>query len=170
MAEAGSRFVGALYAGLALTSRGPKVLEFNARFGDPETQALVPRLQSDLVEVCLACAQGELEGTKLEWSPQACVSVVLASEGYPGEHQTGVVIRGIEEVEAMEGVTVFHAGTTRSNGEFVTSGGRVLAVSALGGSFRSARARAYDAVARIDFEGRHARSDIALRAERTEGS
>jgi len=170
MAEAGARFVGALYAGLALTSRGPKVLEFNARFGDPETQALVPRLQSDLVEVCLACAQGELEGTKLEWSPQACVSVVLASEGYPGEHQTGVVIRGIEEVEAMEGVTVFHAGTTRSNGEFVTSGGRVLAVSALGGSFRSARARAYDAVARIDFEGRHARSDIALRAERTEGS
>jgi phosphoribosylamine--glycine ligase len=167
-AAAGAPFVGALYAGLVLSSKGPRVLEFNARFGDPETQALLPRLRSDLGEVCLACAERELEGTKLDWSPQVCVSVVLASAGYPGEHKTDLPIKGVEEAEAIEGITVFHAGTARANHDLVTAGGRVLAVSALGGGFRAARARAYDAVARIDFEGKHARSDIALRAETTE--
>ena len=168
-ARAGAPFVGALYAGLALTTRGPRVLEFNARFGDPETQALIPRLDSDLGELCLAAASGDLEGMKLEWSPRACVSVVLASRGYPGRHRTGLEISGVGEVQALEGVNVFHAGTELDEERLVTAGGRVLAVSALGDGFGAARRLAYEAASRIDFEGKHMRSDIALRAERSEG-
>ena len=164
-AAAGEPFSGALYAGLALTSKGPKVVEFNVRFGDPETQALIPRLRSDFGELCLACASGDLSGTKLEWSPEACVSVVLASRGYPGDHQTGVEIRGLDAAAERPGVSVFHAGTAADDGRVVTAGGRVLAVSALGGTFAEARARAYDAARLIEFEGVHARTDIALRAE-----
>ncbi len=163
-AEAGAPFVGALYAGLALTSRGPRVVEFNARFGDPETQALLPRLRSDFGEVLLATATGELAGSRLEWSPQTCVSVVLASGGYPGSYEVGAEIHGLDEVEGMDDVMVFHAGTARDGQRLVTSGGRVLAVSALGDDFVAARERAYEATHGITFDGMHQRFDIGLRA------
>ena len=162
--EMGSPFVGALYAGLALTSKGPRVIEFNARFGDPETQALVPRLASDLGEVCLAAASGDLAGAGLQWRSEACVSVVLASAGYPGSYPTGVVIEGVEAAASRDDVHVFHAGTTTADGALRTAGGRVLAVSALGDSFASARERAYDAATQISFDGKHLRGDIAARA------
>ena len=168
-AAAGAPFVGALYAGVALTARGPKVIEFNARFGDPETQALLPRLESDLGDICLAAAEGELEGTKLQWSPDACVAVVLASAGYPGPHATGFPISGIEDARAS-GAEVFHAGTALRDGSLVTAGGRVLAVAARGRSFRAARALAYDAAAMIDFQGKHLRADIGERAVAAEGA
>jgi phosphoribosylamine--glycine ligase len=163
-AERGAPFVGALYAGLALTSRGPKVVEFNARFGDPETQALLPRMGSDLGEVALACARGELEGTKLEWRPEACVSVVLAANGYPGSYPSGERIEGLEIAEGMDNVAVFHAGTRSEGDAVVTAGGRVLAVSALGTTFKDARARAYEAAGAISFSSKYLRSDIAQRA------
>jgi phosphoribosylamine--glycine ligase len=163
---AGAPFVGAIYAGLALTSRGPRVIEFNARFGDPETQALLPRLRSDLGELFVAAADHELAGVRLEWDPRPCVSVVLASGGYPGPHETGFEIQGLDAAEAAGDVWVFHAGTAESGSRLVTSGGRVLAVSALGDDFASARERAYDAASKITFEGMHMRTDIAQRATR----
>ena len=165
----GAPFVGALYAGLALTSKGPKVVEFNARFGDPETQALLPRLASDFGEVALASARGELQGTKLEWKPEVCVSVVLASKGYPGSYPSGEPIDGLDEAARMEDVTLFHAGTGAEGGRMVTAGGRVLAVSALGPTFGKARERAYEAAGRISFPSKYLRGDIAERAEITEG-
>jgi phosphoribosylamine--glycine ligase len=168
--EVGAPFVGALYAGLALTSKGPKVVEFNARFGDPETQALLPRLNSDLGEVMLACARGDLDGAELDWDERACVSVVLASRGYPGSHGTGFLITGEDAAEALGDVFVFHAGTAVRDGSLITNGGRVLAVSALGDGYAAARARAYEAAALIKFEGKHMRTDIAARAERSEGN
>ncbi|MDQ3987289.1 MAG: phosphoribosylamine--glycine ligase [Actinomycetota bacterium] len=168
LADSGSPFVGALYAGLVLTADGPRVLEFNARFGDPETQALVPRLRSDFAEVCMGAARRELEGAKLDWSPERCVCVVLASSGYPASYDTGIPISGIDEAEAMEEVNVFHAGTAESNGGLVTAGGRVLAVSATAPTFERARLRAYAAADVIRFEGKHARTDIGLRAEEME--
>jgi phosphoribosylamine--glycine ligase len=167
-AAAGHPFVGALYAGLALTSKGPKVVEFNVRFGDPETQALIPRLQSDFGELCMASARGELEGMKTDWSPDACVSVVLASGGYPGEHDVGAPITGVEDAADRDGVFIFHAGTKRVDEALVTAGGRVLAVSALGQTFGEARRKAYDAANKIQFEGKHTRTDIALRAEKAD--
>jgi phosphoribosylamine--glycine ligase len=163
-AEAGAPFVGALYAGLALTSRGPRVVEFNARFGDPETQALLPRLQSDFGEVVMATAMGELAGSRLEWSPRPCVSVVLASEGYPGPHDTGFEIDGLDEAGSSDDVVMFHAGTAQRGASVVTAGGRVLAVSALGDDFVAARERAYEATNKITFDGKHQRFDIGLRA------
>ena len=163
-AERGAPFIGALYAGLALTSRGPRVIEFNARFGDPETQALIPRLGSDLADVCLAAAEGDLSGVELDWREEACVAVVLASRGYPVKHEVGFPISGLEEAAAREGCFVFHAGTVRRDGELVTSGGRVLAVSALGETFDQARERAYSAADQIEFEREHLRRDIAARA------
>lgn len=166
-AQRGAPFVGALYAGLALTRRGPRVLEFNARFGDPETQALIPRLDTDLAELCAACAAGSIEGHKLTWSSDACVSVVLASGGYPGSHTTGHVISGLDEVDRDPNVQVFHAGTALDGDRLVTAGGRVLAVSALGDDHGQARRRAYEAADRIGFEGKHLRRDIALKAETT---
>lgn len=162
-AATGAPFVGALYAGLALTTDGPKVIEFNARFGDPETQALIPRFRSDLGEVCLAAAKGDLEGVKLDWAPDVCVSVVAASAGYPGPHRTGLAIEGVED--ASRDALVFHAGTARRDGALVTAGGRVLALSALGPTFKVARRRVYDALSKISFPGMHARTDIGLRAE-----
>jgi phosphoribosylamine--glycine ligase len=154
-------FVGALYAGLALTGRGPKVVEFNARFGDPETQALIPRLESDLVEACMACATRSLAGHKLRWSSDVCVSVVLASGGYPGAHTVGHEITGVDVVDDDPHVQVFHAGTRVEANRLVTAGGRVLAVSALGEDYGRARSRAYEAADRITFEGKHLRRDIA---------
>ncbi|HJR45585.1 MAG TPA: phosphoribosylamine--glycine ligase [Actinomycetota bacterium] len=165
----GAPFVGALYAGLALTGKGVKVVEFNARFGDPETQALIPRLDSDLGEVAMAAATGQLAGIALGWSSDVCVSVVLASGGYPGKHRIGLEIDGLDSAAAVDGVVLFHAGTRAESGRIVTSGGRVLAVSATAPTFAEARGRAYDAAGHIDFEGKHTRSDIALRAENLEG-
>jgi phosphoribosylamine--glycine ligase len=169
-ADAGAPFVGALYAGLALTSKGPRVVEFNARFGDPETQALIPRFRSDLAEICLACASGDLAGTKLEWTSESCVSVVMAAGGYPGPHPTGLPIEGLERAASIAGVHLFHAGTALENGKLVTAGGRVLAVSALGRTLTAARTRAYDAVAQISWQDMHFRTDIAARAATIEGS
>jgi phosphoribosylamine--glycine ligase len=168
-ARRGAPFVGALYAGLALTGTGPRVIEFNARFGDPETQALIPRLRSDLGEVCLATASGDLTGVHLDWSDDRCVTLVLASGGYPGPHDTGLPIGGLDEAAAVPGVEVFHAGTARRDGDVVTAGGRVLAVTATAPTFREARARAYRASGLIDFEGKHVRTDIGRRAELSEG-
>lgn len=163
-ARRGAPFVGALYAGLALTSEGPRVIEFNARFGDPETQALIPRLDSSLAEICAATAAGDIQGVKPLWSKNVCVSVVLASGGYPSAFPVDRVITGVEEAAAHDSVHVFHAGTTLKDGELVTAGGRVLAVSATGADFKTATTRAYDAVDKIEFEGKYVRRDIARRA------
>lgn len=168
LARVGSPFVGALYAGLVLTDQGPRVMEYNARWGDPETQALLPRLRSDFGEVCAACAGGELSGTALTWREDQCVSVVLASAGYPGLYVDGMAINGLEDAAAVAGVVVFQAGTARRHGQLVSAGGRVLSVSALGDDFELARKRAYDAASRIHFEGRQMRSDIGLRAVESE--
>ena len=157
-------FAGALYAGLSLTDEGPKVIEFNARFGDPETQALLPRLESDFGEAALATAAGELAGTKLSWSPRPCVTLVLASGGYPGKHGTGYEIHGLDKAAALDDVLVLHAGTRREGDAILTAGGRVLNVSALGDDFASARERAYEAASLIEFENVHFRTDIAARA------
>ncbi len=163
-ARRGAPFLGALYAGLALTSKGPRVIEFNARFGDPETQALIPRLDSSLAEMCAAAASGDLSGVRLRWSDDVCGSVVLSSAGYPSAYPVDRPITGVKEAAAEDNVQVFHAGTAMRDGELVTAGGRVLAVSATGESFAVARSRAYDAVSKIRFEGMHVRSDIARRA------
>lgn len=156
---------GCLYGGFMLTPEGPKVLEFNARFGDPETQVVLPRLKSDLVEIMLAVAEGRPDDIKLEWSNQWAVSVVLASEGYPGSYEKGKVILGVQDVQNMEKVIVFHAGTALNNdGELITNGGRVLNVVGLGSTFESARNRAYEACEAINFEGKQLRSDIGKKA------
>ncbi len=164
----GIRYRGVLYAGLMITAEGPKVLEFNCRFGDPETQAIVPRLRSDLGELILAACEGNLSNYRLHWAPEACVTVVVASAGYPGEYRTGFEVSGLEEAEAVPGVTVFHAGTAVREGKVVTAGGRVLAVSGLGATLAEARDRAYEACSRISFQGMHYRRDIARAAAEEE--
>lgn len=155
---------GCLYGGFMLTPEGPKVLEFNARFGDPETQVVLPRLKTDLVNIMVAVADGKPEDVRLEWSDEWAVSVVLASGGYPGSYEKGKVILGIDDAEALEGVQVFHAGTAfNPDGELITAGGRVLNVVALGNTFEQARERAYEACDLIKFEGMQFRSDIGRR-------
>lgn len=163
----GVDFRGVLYGGLIITDEGLKVLEFNVRFGDPETQAILPRLESDLLALCLAAANGELAGVDLAWKPQACVSVVMASRGYPESSSKGDVILGLDSAAALDDVTVYHAGTEwgdTDDGTVVTAGGRVLAVSALGADFAAARQRAYEGLAHITFTGMQSRTDIAERA------
>lgn len=156
---------GVLYGGFMLTGQGPQLLEFNARFGDPETQVILPRLKSDLVDVMWAVAQGNPQEIDLQWSESYAVCVVLASEGYPGPYEKDKVILGIDEAESLPGVTVFHAGTAlNSDGELVTAGGRVLNVVALGEDFEQARERVYEACEVIHFEGKQYRSDIGKRA------
>ena len=158
----GTPFHGVLYAGLMLTDAGPKVLEYNVRFGDPETQAVLPRLRSDLLDLLESATRpGGLAGVEPEWLPDWGVTVVLAGRGYPESSAEGDVITGLDEVEDAE---VFHAGTARRDGEIVTAGGRVLAVTALGETPGEARYRAYAAAGRIEFEGRQMRTDIAARA------
>ena len=158
----GTPFHGVLYAGLMITEAGPKVLEYNARFGDPETQAVLPRLRSDLLELLEASVRpGGLEGVRPEWEPDWGVTVVLASRGYPESSSSGDVISGLDDVEDAE---VFHAGTAERDGRIVTAGGRVLAVTALGDGPGEARDRAYAAAERIEFDGRQLRGDIAARA------
>lgn len=155
---------GCLYGGFMLTPQGPKIVEFNARFGDPETQVVLPRLESDLVDVMMAVAQGAPEQIDLKWSDSWAVSVVLASQGYPGSYEKGKVITGIEEAEKLEGVTVFHAGTKMEGQDLLTNGGRVLNVVAMGQTFAQAQERAYAAVDLIDFEGKQFRTDIGAKA------
>jgi phosphoribosylamine--glycine ligase len=168
MRQRGTPFHGVLYAGLMLTEAGPKVLEFNCRFGDPETQAVLPRLRSDLLALCLASREpGGLAGVDAEFGDDWAVTVVLASAGYPASSSKGDVIAGLDEAAAVEGVEVTHAGTARADGDVVTAGGRVLNVTGLGTTAAEARRRAYDAAELITFEGRQLRTDIAARAELT---
>jgi len=160
LASRGAPFVGLLYAGLMLTPAGPRVLEFNCRFGDPETQAVVPLFEGDLLEVLAASARGDVSGMELDWVPDAAVTVVVAAEKYPAEGDRGSVIEGVDTAEAM-GALVFHAGTARHGDRLVTNGGRILAVTGRGPSIADARTTAYDAVGRISFPGMRSRSDIA---------
>jgi phosphoribosylamine--glycine ligase len=163
MARRGRPFHGVLYAGLMIGADGPKVLEFNTRFGDPETQAVLPRLRSDLVDLCLAAREpGGLAGAEAEFSDDWAVTLVLASAGYPQSSSVGDAIGGLDA--AGELVEVTHAGTAERGGEIVTAGGRVLNLTALGASPAEARDRAYDAAKRIEFDGMQMRSDIAARA------
>lgn len=159
----GIDFRGIIYPGLMLTAEGPRVLEFNARFGDPETQVYLTRLQGDLFELLDASAAGNLSSMELEWLPQASVCVVMASAGYPGNYPKGLTILGLEDTAALPDVKVFHAGTALRDGQIVTNGGRVLGVTALGGDLQEARDRAYAAVGLIQFEGAHFRRDIAAK-------
>ena len=160
----GVPFRGLLYPGLMITSQGPRVLEFNCRFGDPETQALLPRMKSDLLPLLEATIDGTLDQCAIEWDPRAAVTVVLASAGYPGKYETGKPISGLNDAAKFEDVRIFHAGTKRDGRAVNTAGGRVLAITALGLTIEAARARAYEAVSRIHFEGCHYRRDIALDA------
>jgi phosphoribosylamine---glycine ligase len=168
LARRGAPFVGLLYAGLMLTDSGPRVLEFNCRFGDPETQALLPRLEGDLLESLAAAARGDLTGVELEAGPLAAVAVVLAAGGYPDQPESGVPIGGVVAAAAT-GALVFHAGTAFRHGELVSAGGRVLNVVGTGDSVAEARERAYAGVDQIDFPGAHYRTDVAARAVRVAG-
>ena len=161
--ENGVTFRGLLFPGLMITPDGFRVLEFNCRFGDPETQVILPRLKSDLLPLLEATIDGRLDQAVIEWDARPAVTVVMASGGYPGKYETGRPISGLESA-ASEGVQIFHAGTRRENGAVVTSGGRVLAVTALSETVAAARARAYETVSKIKFEGCHYRRDIALSA------
>lgn len=160
----GIEYSGCLYAGLMLTPGGPKVLEFNCRFGDPETQPLMMRLQSDLLEVMLAVIEGRLDQIELRWDRRPALCVVAASKGYPGSYATGVPITGIEQADAMDDVKVFHSGTKLAGKTLVSDGGRVLGVTALGYNFAEARRRAYAAMEKIHFDGMHYRKDIGHQA------
>jgi len=164
LAEAGAPYRGALYAGLMMTADGPKVIEFNCRLGDPEAQVMLPRLKTDLLEVMLRSAEGRLAGYDLEWDSRSCVGVVLTSGGYPDSYETGFPISGLDSIDPD--IAVFHAGTASGDARsaYLTDGGRVLSVSATGGSLEEARQRAYDNVYRIDFQHSFHRLDIAEHA------
>ena len=167
LAAEGIEYRGVLYAGLMLTADGPKVLEFNCRFGDPETQVVAPRMDFDLVDAAVATADGKLDAMELRWKSEAAVCVVLAAGGYPGHYEKGKPIAGLKEAARLTNVCVFHAGTKLgANGAVVTDGGRVLGVTALGDGIEDATRRAYDAVKRIQFDGMQHRKDIAARALR----
>jgi len=160
----GVKFRGLLYPGLMITSEGPRVLEFNCRFGDPETQALLPRMKSDLLPLLEATIDGTIDRCAIEWDMRAAVTVVLACAGYPAEYETGKPISGLEDAAKLEDIHIFHAATRRVNDQIETAGGRVLAITALGSTLEHARERAYDAVSRIHFENCRYRRDIALGA------
>jgi phosphoribosylamine--glycine ligase len=170
MARRGTPFAGVLYIGVAITSRGPRVIEFNARFGDPETQVVLARLQTPLGGLLKAAATGRLDGVgALKWSEQHAVTVVVASHNYPGTPRTGDAITGVEDAADVPAAYVLHAGTARDrDGMLVSAGGRVLSVVALGESLTQARERVYEAVDHIELEGSHHRTDIALAAQRNE--
>jgi phosphoribosylamine--glycine ligase len=160
MHDEGRPYRGVLYGGLMIADSQPKVLEFNARFGDPETQVTLPLLQTDLVDIMLAVNDNKLDKLKVEWSRDACVGVVMASGGYPGSYKTGFPISGLDDLD--KDVTVFHAGTKLEEGEIVTGGGRVLAVVGRAKTIAEAREKVYNNISRINFEGGHYRKDIAL--------
>ncbi len=164
LSDMGHPYVGVLYAGLILTSEGPKLIEYNARFGDPETQVLMMRLKDDIVPLLLACADGTLGKMSVRWHADAALTVVMCASGYPGEVVKGTEIRGLEAAAAEEGVEIFHAGTAMKDGKLVASGGRVLNVTALGATVKEAQSRAYRAVARIDWPEGFCRTDIGWRA------
>ena len=160
MAKEGREFKGIIFFGLMLTEKGPRVLEYNARFGDPEAQVVLPRMKNDLVDVCEACIDGKLDETDLQFEDNAAVCVVLASEGYPVKYEKGLPIRGLENFKDKEGYYVFHAGTKFDGDTIVTNGGRVLGVPAKGENLKAARANAYEAVKWIDFDNKYYRHDI----------
>ncbi len=162
--DEGIDFRGILYPGVMLTNEGPRVLEFNARFGDPETQVYLARLENDLVDVFEACVEGALNKVQLRWRPEAALCVVMASSGYPGDYAKGKIIRGLAEAGLMPGTKVFHAGTVARGNEIVTNGGRVLGVTSLGRTLAEARDRAYLAVDKIRFDGAQFRRDIGAKA------
>ena len=165
MAAIGSPFKGVLYVGLMITDTGPKVLEFNCRFGDPEAQVLLPRLKSDLLPLLIACIDGTLEQhADVQWHDAAAACVVMASGGYPDPYETGEVITGLEDADTIEGVTVFHAGTKQESENIVTAGGRVLGVTAVADGLHDAIQQAYRGVATIHFDNAHTRTDIGYRA------
>jgi phosphoribosylamine--glycine ligase len=166
MAAEETPFMGVLYCGLMMTARGPQVLEFNARFGDPETQAILLRLDSDLVDAIEACVDGKLSATQLRWSPGASACVVASSAGYPGPYKTGFLITGLDAAARIPGVEIFHAGTAMVGGKIVTSGGRVLGATASAPSLEEALECAYQAIGEIQFEGIYYRRDIGYRALR----
>ncbi len=162
MAKEGTVYKGVLYTGLMLASEGPKVLEFNARFGDPETQVILPRLKTDIVDIFLAVVNGKLDEVSIKWSNDACVGVVMASGGYPGSYKTGFPIKGLDKLD--KNITVFHAGTKPGDGSQIrTGGGRVLTVTATGETIAEARNKVYENITRIQFEGCYYRKDIAAR-------
>jgi phosphoribosylamine--glycine ligase len=167
MKAEGAEYKGILYCGLMMTARGPMVLEFNCRFGDPETQPILMRLESDLVEAIEASIEGRVSDGDFRWSQDASVCVVMTSDGYPGTIEVGKKIAGIEEADKVSGVKVFHAGTTARDGDFYTAGGRVLGVTARAPDLPAAVTRAYEAVKQINFDGAHYRKDIAARALKT---
>ena len=160
MRAEGREFKGIIFFGLMLTADGPKVLEYNARFGDPETQVVLPRMKTDIVDVFNACVDGTLDQIELEFEDNAAVCVVLASDGYPVSYKKGYVIHGLEHFRDKDGYYVFHAGTAASPNGIVTNGGRVLGVTAKGATLKEARANAYEAVKWIDFENKYFRHDI----------
>ena len=160
MAAEGRPYVGVLYAGLMLTEDGVKVLEFNCRFGDPETQVILPLLESDLLEIMLACVEGRLSEQPVQWQAGACATVVLAAPGYPGDYPKGLFISGLEQAEAQQNALVFHAGTDRINYQYITASGRVLAVSGTGATLDDALRTSYAAIRHIHFEGLYYRRDI----------
>ncbi|MEA3402632.1 MAG: phosphoribosylamine--glycine ligase [Armatimonadota bacterium] len=164
MAADGKPYVGTLYAGMILPEDGPRLLEYNCRFGDPETQVVLPRLETDLVELLVATVEGRLDEMEATWRPDRCVCVICASGGYPGSYDKGKQITGLREAERDEAVMIFHAGTKRVGRRYHTDGGRVLGVTALGETYQQARDRAYNAVGQIDFEDMYFRTDIAERA------
>jgi phosphoribosylamine--glycine ligase len=164
MKDEGAEFKGVLYCGLMMTARGPMVLEFNCRFGDPETQPILMRLESDLVEALEASIEGRVSEGDFKWSQEASVCVVMASGGYPGTFDAGKRITGLEEAGAIEGVKIFHSGSTKRGEGYYTSGGRVLGVTARAGSLETAVGKAYEACGKISFDGAHYRKDIAGRA------
>jgi phosphoribosylamine--glycine ligase len=166
MAEEEASFIGVLYIGLMMTPRGPEVLEFNARFGDPETQALLVRMESDLVDALEACIDGRLAETELQWTPGASACVIASSAGYPGSYETGFPISGLSVAAEVPGVEIFHSGSAQVGNQLVTAGGRVLGVTAAAPSLEEALARAYEAIAEIHFEGIYFRRDIGHRAQR----
>lgn len=157
-------YKGVIYVGIMVTKDGPKVLEYNARFGDPETQAILPRMNSDIVEVMMAVVEGKLDKIKIGWDKKACVSVVMASGGYPGSFEKGKEIKGLDSAAKLKDTVVFHAGTRLEGGKIVSSGGRVLGVTALGETIKSAIDNAYKAVRSISFDGAHFRNDIGRKA------
>ena len=161
MKAEGRDFVGVLFVGLMLTEDGPKVLEYNARFGDPEAQVVLPRLENDIIDVFNACIDGKLDEIDLKFTDNACVCVILASDGYPLEYKKGFVIKGLENFKDKKGYYVFHSGTAKDfDGNIITNGGRVLGVTAIGDNLKEARANAYAAVDWVDFDNKYYRHEI----------
>ena len=164
LAAEGRKYQGVLYAGLMITDQGPKVLEFNARFGDPETQVIMARMKSDVVPILMGVADGALKETKIDWAKEPAACIVLASKGYPEEAETGKEVRGLDALKGAQDVVVYHSATAMKNGKVVTVGGRVLGVTALGANLDAAVQRAYEAVSRISFDGMQYRKDIGQKA------